>query len=105
MDSLFKVFIKYGWSDIHYANAFLPDEKPLTDMPNRWHVGIRTGPNHDTICVKQCYTNEDVRKYLSPGGSSINEALIKSIRVYEENTPGLENNRTSCRMKKMLAFN
>jgi hypothetical protein len=99
---LFKTFAKYGWSDIHYANAFLPNEEPTVDLPNRWSVGIRTGPNNNYICVRQCFTIEEIKKYESPRGSSIKEATYKSIRLFEETSEGFVNNRTSCRAKKVI---
>lgn len=98
MDSNYKTFAKYGWSDIYYANPFLPNDNPKCDEPNRWHVGVRTGPNHNTVCVKQCNTEAEADKYRSPPGNSINEAITKAIRLYEELTPGSD--ISSCRKKK-----
>jgi hypothetical protein len=83
MDPIYKIFAKYGWRDIYYANPFLPNDYPKLDEPNRWHVGVRTGPNN-IVCVKPCKTEEEVEKYKSPSGNSINEAIIKSIRLYEK---------------------
>jgi hypothetical protein len=101
---LFQTFAKYGWSDIHYSNGFLPDELPKVDLMNRWSVGIRTGPNKDIICVRHCNTKEDVLKYESPRGSSIKEATWKAIRLFEDTTEGFVNNRSSCRVKKLIAI-
>ena len=96
---LFQTFAKYGWSDIHYSNGFLPNELPTVDLPNKWSIGVRTGPNKDSICVRHCITKEDVKKYESPRGSSIKEATWKAIRHYEETSEGYVDNRSSCRKK------
>jgi len=104
MDILFKIMAKYGWSDIHYSNEFLPGETPSIDLANKWSVGIRTGPNNDFICVRHCITDKDVQKYQSPRGSSIKEAVYKSIKYYEETSEGFVDNRSSCRMKKLAAI-
>jgi hypothetical protein len=82
MDPYFKVFAKYGWRDIYYANPFLPDDLPKCDEPNRWHVGVRTGPNKEHICIKECSTEKEAQTYKSPSGSSINEAIIKAVKLY-----------------------
>jgi len=74
---------KYGWSDIHYSNPFLPGETPIIDEQNRWTVGVRTGPKNDTICIKYCTSEEDVFRYTSPRGSTINEAVHKATRLYD----------------------
>jgi len=98
MDPIYKIFAKYGWRDIHYANPFLPDDSPPTcDEPNKWFVGVRTGPNNNNICIKSCITNEEVEKYKSPSGNSMNEAIIKAIRLYEKII--LMKNISSCRKK------
>jgi hypothetical protein len=100
MEPTYKIFAKYGWSDIYYANPFLPNDDPQCDEPNRWHVGVRTGPGNNVICVKQCTTEEEANKYRSPAGNSINEALTKAIRLYKELTPGSD--ISSCRKKKPI---
>lgn len=99
---LFQTLAKYGWVDIHYSNPFLPGEIPPVDLPNRWSIGVRTGPNNDFICVRHCNTIDDVKKYESPRGSSIKEAIWKAIRLYEETSEGYVNNRSSCRGKKLI---
>jgi len=101
MDPLYKVFAKYGWSDVYYANPWLPNEMPQNDLPNRWYIGVRTGPNKNTICVRHCKTEDEVMKYKSAGGSSINEAVHKAIRLYEMTEPGCETKYSSCRAKKL----
>ena len=82
-ETLFKTMAKYGWSDIHYSNPFLPGEIPLYDAQNRWTVGVRTGPKKDAICIKYCSTEEDVFRYTSPRGSTLNEAVHKAMRLYD----------------------
>jgi hypothetical protein len=101
MDPLYKTFAKYGWSDVYYANPWLPNECPQFDIPNRWYVGVRTGPKKDTICVRQCKTEDEVMKFKSAGGSSINEAVHKAVRLYEMTEPGCETKYSSCRAKKL----
>jgi len=98
METQYKIMAKYGWSDIHYSNPFLPGETPIADIPGRWTIGVRTGPNHDTICIRQCLTEADVQKYKSPHGNSINEATHKSILLYEDTQPGAPE-RSSCRVR------
>lgn len=102
MEQLYRTFAKYGWSDIYYANPWLPNECPQVDLPNRWSIGVRTGPNKDTICVRHCKTEDEVIKYKSPSGNSINEATHKAIRLYELTEPGLVSNYSSCRAKKLI---
>lgn len=82
-ETIFKTMAKYGWSDIHYSNPFLPGEMPIMDEQNRWTVGVRTGPKNDTICIKYCTSEEDVYRYTSPRGSTINEAVHKATRLYD----------------------
>lgn len=82
-ETLYKTMAKNGWSDIHYSNPFLPGESPQYDAQNRWTVGVRTGPKNDTICVKYCSTEEDVFRYMSPRGSTLNEAVYKATRLYD----------------------
>jgi hypothetical protein len=101
MESQYKIMAKYGWLDIHYSNPYLPGETPVVDQPNRWTIGVRTGPNQDTICVRHCLTDEDVQKYKSPHGNSINEATQKSKLLYEDTQPGASE-RTRCRFKRIL---
>lgn len=96
---LFQAFAKYGWADIHYSNPFLPGETPIVDLPNRWSIGVRTGPNNEYICVRHCNTLDEVKKYESPRGNSVKEAMLKSVRHYEETTDGYVNTRSSCRKK------
>lgn len=81
--TLYRTMAKYGWSDIHYSNPFLPGEIPHHDELNRWTVGVRTGPKMDTICIKYCSTAEDAIRYMSPRGSTINEAVFKAVRLYD----------------------
>ncbi len=45
----------------------------------RWHVGNWTGPQHDLICVKNCSTNAEAERWLSPGGRTILSAAIKAL--------------------------
>lgn len=71
---------KYGWTDIWYAH-------PGTFIYNFiWGgcflVGKCTGPQSDLICVKDCETNEEAEKYLSPCGITILSATIKAVIKY-----------------------
>ena len=52
------------------------------DAQNRWTVGVRTGPKKDTVCIKYCTTENDVFRFASPRGSTINEAVHKAAQLY-----------------------
>jgi len=71
---------KHNWCDIWYA---CPSPSGI-DTPDRWCVGVWTGPQNDLICVKHCKTNEEAEKWLSPGGNDIFEAIEKSEKLLEE---------------------
>src|SRR5260370_38502550 len=72
---------RYGWRDVWYlgSNTF--------PRYRRWwkfltaksaYIGVWTGPQHDLICVKECTTNEEAERYLSPEGWTILDAAIRS---------------------------
>ena len=86
----FKVFAKYGWTDVHYSNPFLPGETPQLDKEARWSVGVRTGPHNDTICIKYCNNDEEIDNYRSPKGNSINDAIHRAIALYQKKSGLLE---------------
>ena len=80
--SLHITMAKYGWRDIHYANAFLPDDRPTQDNPSSWAIGLYTGPDN-TLCVKECATREEAAKFASPKGNTITEAITKARLLLE----------------------
>lgn len=84
MDPLFKIMAKYSWTDIYYANSFLPQDNPAYDSPNSWYIGTRTGPNNSDICIIKCSNQEMVNKYKLPAGNSLKEATHKSKKLYDE---------------------
>ncbi len=52
--------------------------------PGRWVAGTMTGIDNDLICVKRCHTREDEKKYLSPEGDNIVDALNKAVALLDE---------------------
>ena len=97
--TLYKIMAKYGWTYIKYSNPFLPEDNPSQDEPNRWTIGVITGPRNDTVCVRQASTQDDVIRYRAPSANTINEAITKSRIVYEITDPINPIDRTSCRRK------
>jgi len=85
---LYKTMAKYSWTDIHYANSFLPTDTPTQDKPNSWYIGIWSGPDKNTLCIREAHTEESVKKYRSPSGSSINEAVTKATLLWMDTEPG-----------------
>ena len=85
---LYKTMAKYSWMDIHYANSFLPTDNPKQDHPNSWYIGIWSGPDKKTMCVREAHSEEEVKKYKSPPGSSINEAVSKAALLWIDTAPG-----------------
>ena len=73
---------EYGWTDIHYANAFLPGDRPTQDNEGTWAIGLYTGPDR-TLCVRECATREDATKFASPRGNSVTEAITKARILLE----------------------
>jgi hypothetical protein len=102
MEPLFKTMVKYSWTDVHYANSFLPNEKPNIDNPNSWYVGIKTGPDNLDTCIIHCKTKDEVDKYRSPSGNSVNEAIVKAKKKYDEMILGIAH--SSCRTSKINNF-
>jgi len=100
MEPIYKIMAKYSWTDIHYSNTFLPEDNPSNDKPNSWFIGIRTGPNNKDTCIIPCYTNEDVYKYRSPAGNTLNEAILKSKKKYDELILGIK--LSNCRKTSSL---
>ena len=79
-ETLYKRMVFYGFSDIWFANTYAVGTvlyRP--DFNKRWHVGVWTGPDRDMFCLKQCTTNEEAERWLSPGGDSIEEAFEKAV--------------------------
>jgi len=93
---------KYGWTYIRYSNPFLPEDNPSQDQPNRWAIGVMTGPKNDTVCVRQASTYAEVLRYMAPSANTINEAITKSRIVYETTDPLNPIERSSCRNTKRL---
>jgi hypothetical protein len=98
---LYKIMAKYSWSDIHYANSFLPDDEPKHDNPNCWRVGLWSGPNKDTVCVREAHTEAELVRYRSPAGSTINDAFTKAKILWMDTMPGAEP-RASCRRRQLI---
>lgn len=67
---------RFVWPDIWYSGrqTFWKSLKG-----KRFHVGMWTGPDHDMLCLKRCYTNGEAKIYKSPGGRTITGALINAI--------------------------
>jgi len=87
---LYKLMAKYSWTDIHYANSFLPTDNPLMDKPNSWYIGIWSGPEKKTLCVREANTADAEKLYRSPCGSSINEAISKAKLLWLDTEPGAQ---------------
>lgn len=81
-------FHKAGFMDIWYAHpgphAYDYYLELREKFGGRWHAGVFTGPQHDLICVKQCETNEEAERYLSPGAHSIAEAIEAALAKRED---------------------
>jgi len=77
---------QYGWRDIHYSNGFLPGEIPTQDIQGSWTIGVYTGPDKQTLCVKECLTVDEITKFRSPKANSISEAVTKSRLLMEDRT-------------------
>jgi hypothetical protein len=100
---LYKIMAKYGWTYIKYSNPFLPEDNPSHDEPNRWAIGIMTGPRNDTVCVRHASTPDEVLRYMSPHANTINEAITKSRIVYETTDPINPLDRPSCHRKRLFS--
>lgn len=50
----------------------------------RWHVGVRTGPDKDLICLRDCETKEEAEKWKSPAGWTPRDAVRRAIEHIEE---------------------
>jgi hypothetical protein len=73
---------KYGWKTIHYENPFQLGDTPINDK-GTWQIGLYTGPDNKTLCVKACNTEEDVTMYASPRGSNLIAAIFKARCLIE----------------------
>lgn len=84
------LFHDAGFMDIWYAHpgprdyTYYLEGEAREKFGGRWHAGVFTGPQHDLICVKQCATNEEAERYLSPGAHSIAEAIETALAKREE---------------------
>ena len=58
--------------------------KEFRDWKGRWVVGNLTGIDSDLVCVKRCNTREDERRYLSPAGDNIIDALDKAVALLDQ---------------------
>lgn len=80
-DDLLSAFHDAEFTDIWYAHpgprpyAWYQDRELAKRFGGRWFAGVFTGPQHDLICVKQCETNEEAERFLSPPGWSPQEAI------------------------------
>jgi hypothetical protein len=101
--NLYKIMAKYGWTYIKYSNPFLPEDNPSHDEPNRWAIGLMTGPRNDTVCVRHASTYDEVLRYMAPHANTINEAITKSRIVYETTDPLNPIERPSCRGKRLFS--
>jgi len=97
---LYKTMAKYGWSYIKYSNPFLPEDNPSNDEPNRWSIGVITGPKNNILCVRYASTQDEVDRYMAPSANTINEAITKSRILYESTDPLNPLYRGSCRQKR-----
>jgi hypothetical protein len=100
--NLYKIMAKYGWTYIKYSNPFLPEDNPSQDQPNRWAIGLLSGPKNNIVCVRQASTDEEAMRYMAPSANSINEAITKSRILYEITDSVNPSERTSCRSKRHL---
>jgi hypothetical protein len=73
---------KYGWTQIHYENPFPLGETPTNDI-GAWQIGLYTGPDNKTLCVKICTTAEDAVTYASPRASNLIAAIIAARCLLE----------------------
>ncbi len=90
------IMAKYGWGDVSGTSIGNPDNpapgnggrhRPLNAFKVRgFLVGMWTGPDHDLLCVKNCSTNEEAERYLSPPGRTILSATLRGlvVRVRED---------------------
>jgi hypothetical protein len=112
VDDITAAMAKYGWTHLWYANPFhlgtevsmsmtIEDEwvaefgEPSTDLEEikhrkvvlhygpRWCVGVWTGREGDLVCLKHCDTNEEAKRWLSPGGWTPDHAVRQAIAKIE----------------------
>lgn len=86
----------FGWSDVWFTGGIsLYGPAWFARIPHRtWRslksavapgraygsvfVGRWTGPQHDLICIRECSTNEEAERWLSPPARTITGAALKS---------------------------
>lgn len=61
-----KIMDRYGWTDV-----WVPG-------PNRYAVGVWTGPGRDILCVVPCLTAEQAERWISPVESSLLAAMLRA---------------------------
>lgn len=71
-----------GLTDLWYANP--GGVYGRENFGGRWHAGVFTGPQRDLICVKNCDTNEEAEKWLSPEGWSPEQAAQLALEKRRE---------------------
>ena len=61
-----EIMERYGWHDVW--------------MPNKgaWFVGNWTGPEYDLLCLTYCRTNRQGRRFLSPEGKTLTDAIMRA---------------------------
>jgi len=66
---------RLGWPDIL---RFPPETFPGLESPERWAVGVWTGPNKRDLCVIPCHTHLEAEICLSPNSRTITGAIIRA---------------------------
>lgn len=84
--ALWEQFHDRGWTDLWYANPGWKYKRK--GCGPRWHAGVWTGPQRDLICVKNCSTNAEAEKWLSPGGWTPDEAVALAVAKFEKLASG-----------------
>jgi len=72
-----RLFHEAGWDQLWYANPG-GDYRRSKTTPC-WFAGTWTGPQRDLLCVKDCETNEEAERWLSPAGWTPEEAVELAI--------------------------
>ena len=77
---LWKRFHEAGWDVLWYAAPPPASANFLSqNYGPRWHAGVRSGPDGDLICVKECATKDEAERWLSPSGWTPEEAVALAL--------------------------
>lgn len=68
----------------HYSPVTLKHMLSTNLLLGSWFVGTWTGPQRDLICLKECKTNKEANKWLSPAGKTILSATLKAVWKYHK---------------------